>query len=197
MPDFAEAFEQGLYKYMLGEPYEAYITHSATKIINRIGSAGEVLSVGCGDGSVEAALSSQYDITCYDIHDAARSAHPELNWVPQLPDRQYDAVYAHGAVFACVPHEEKQGFVDALAERVRDGGTLYLCAGYSKLNRVCRAKVFSVDGKTVTSARTNRGDDWQEITTHIWGLAKIVSTYYLAPIEDFWGDHPSRIVCTT
>lgn len=197
MSNFPETFRDGLYRYMVGQPYEAYVEQSARKIADRIGDACEVLSVGCGDGEIEAKLSERYSFTCHDIHDAARSAHPELHWVAELPNGQFDAVIAHGAVFACIPHDQKQRFIDDLAARVRDGGTLYVCAGYSKLNRVCRAKVYSVDGRTVTLARTGSGEGTQQITTHVWGLTKIVSTYFLGVVEDHWRDHPARINCTT
>lgn len=197
MTTYPDIFRDGFYRYMLGQPYEAYVEQSVKKITDRIGDAKEVLSVGCGDGEIEARLSDKCVITCYDIHPTAQVTHPELHWVSELPNGQYDAVYAHGSVFACIPHDEKQSFIDALASRVKDGGTLYVCAGYSKLNRVCRAKVYSVDGKTVTLARTSRGEGTQEITTHIWGLTKIVSTYFLGNVEDYWGDNKDRINCTT
>jgi hypothetical protein len=114
-----------------------------------------------------------------------------------LPNNQFDYVYAHGAVFACVPHEQKQQFVDDLAARVVDGGTLYLCMGYAKQCRICRGKVYSIDGHTVTEYVASRGDGWQEIVTHIWGLQKISSVYYTADIGPLWQKHSARITTIT
>jgi hypothetical protein len=196
--DFGAIFKNGLYRFMLGGPYEDYVQRSATKIIERAPSnARSVLSVGCGNGDVEAFLADRFDITLHDVHDAARIAHPELHWVSSLPNNQFDYVYAHGAVFACVPHEQKQQFVDDLAARVVDGGTLYLCMGYAKQCRICRGKVYSIDGHTVTEYVASRGDGWQEIVTHIWGLQKISSVYYTADIGPLWQKHSARITTIT
>lgn len=195
--DYADIYREGYYRYMLGGPYEDYIARSVDKIMDRAGGAQTALSVGCGDGSIEAAIGDRLDLTLHDVHAAAAEAHPELHWVPHLPNGQYDFVYAHGAVFACVPHEDKQRFVDDLAARVVDGGTLYLCGGYSKQERVCRAKVYSIDGKTVSLAKTAKGPDWQQITTHIWGVNKINVIYYTADISEFWAKHQDRIHCTS
>ena len=195
MTDYGELFASDLYKFVLGKPYEDYIKQSAEKVLSKAGNARTALSVGCGDGSIEAEIGDRLDLTLHDIHNAAEVAHPELHFVRELPNMQFDYVYAHGSVFASVPHEQKQKFVDDLAARVVDGGTLYICRGYSKRTGPCRAKAYSTEGHTVTLGTTERGDDYQVVTAHAWKVAQVPMKFYLADIEDYWEHHKSRINC--
>ena len=194
---FDSAYRDNLYRFMVGQPYDDYLDFAAEKIVNKANNPETVLSVGCGNGDIEARLPKNWDLTLHDIHDAATRDHPELFWVPHLPNGQYDYVYAFGSVFASVPQEDKQKFIDDLASRVKDGGTLYICTGYSRQERVCRPKIYNTEGHTVSIIKTARGDDWQEITTHVWGVAKIPVTYFIGSPEDYWGQHLERINCTT
>lgn len=195
--DYAEIFSKGLYRFMLGPEPDKYVQNSVERILGHAGDAKTALSVGCGNGDVEAAIGDRLDLTLHDTHDTAKTAHPDLHWVSNLPNGQFDFVYAHGSVFAMVPQEDKGAFIDALASRVVDGGTLYVCSGNTRHCTCCRARAYSVDGKTVTEAVTKRGPGWHVLTTHVWGLAKIDITYYPAPVEDFFAPHNGRIQCVT
>ena len=197
MNSFDQCFERDLYKFMVGGPYEAYVEKAVEKILKHAEGAKSALSVGCGNGDIEAAIGDRLELTLHDLHGAAQQAHPELFWIPHLPNGQYDFVYAYGSVFACVPQEEKQQWVDDLAARVVDGGTLYLCKGNSKPCRFCQAKAFSYLGQTITEAPMRKGKDWYTIMTHIWGVQKIEITYYPADIEQYWAKHKDRIKCVT
>jgi hypothetical protein len=194
---YDEVFKQGLYGYMLGPDPKAYVEKAATTILKYAGDAKTALSVGCGNGDTEAEIGDRLDLTLHDLHDAARTSHPELHWLPHLPNEQFDYVYAYGAVFACVPQEEKQKFVDDLAARVVDGGTLYISMGYAKGISCCRARAYSVNGKTVTEAVTSKGKGWQVRTTHIWGLCRIDVTYYPSEISHLFEKHRHRIQCVS
>lgn len=199
MTAYAEIFRDGLYRFMVGRGgYDAYVLKAAAKIAAKAPpEARTALSVGCGNGDIEAALGDRFDLTLHDLHDAARVAHPELHWLPHLPNEQFDYVFAHGSVFACVPQEEKDAFIDSLAARVVDGGTLYVCAGNSKVCTGCRAEAWSEGGRTVTEYITAKGPGWQTRTTHIWGLRKVDVTYYPADLNAFLNRHSARIQTTT
>ena len=197
MNNFDQCFDHDLYKFMVGGPYEAYVERAVEKILNHAGDAVTALSVGCGNGDIEAAIGDRLDLTLHDLHGAAVKAHPELFWIPHLPNGQYDFVYAYGAVFACIPQEEKQQWVDDLASRVVDGGTLYLCQGFAKKCSCCRAKAFSYLGQTITEAVIKKGPGWQTVMTHIWGVQRIEITYYPAEIDQYWAKHKDRIKCVT
>lgn len=195
MTTYDNVFKDGLYQYMVGPSYEDYIDRSVERVLSFSGNAKTVLSVGCGNGDVEEKINSKFDLTVYDTHDAAREKHPELHWLPHLPNSQFDYVYAHGSVFACVPQEDKQRFIDDLAARVKDGGTLYICTGNSKHCSCCRGRAYSINGKTVTEAVTKRGSGWHILTTHVWGVAKVDITYYPADVKKFFVSHADRIKC--
>lgn len=197
MTTYENVFNDGLYQYMVGPSYEDYINRSVERILSFSGDAETVLSVGCGNGDVEEKINNLFDLTVYDTHDAAKKKHSELHYLPHLPNSQFDYVYAHGSVFACVPQEDKQRFIDDLAARVKDGGTLYICAGNLKNCSCCRARAYSVGGKTVTEAVTKRGNGWHILTTHIWGVAKVDITYYPCKLEEFFIPHKDRIHCVT
>lgn len=79
-------------------------------------------------------------------------------------------------------------------ERVRNGGTLYVCGGNTTRCR-CRGRAYSVNGKTVTEAVTKYGADWHILTTHVWGVTKIDVTYYTAKVADYFAPHTDRIRC--
>lgn len=197
MTSYADVFKDDLYRFMTGPSYEDYVTRSVDRILSFSNDAKTVLSVGCGNGDIEAKITDKFDLTVYDTHDAALKNHADIHWIPHLPNGQFDYVYAHGSVFACVPQEDKQKFIDDLASRVRDGGTLYVCSGNTKYCSYCRARAYSIDGKTVTEAVTKRGTGWYTLTTHVWGVAKIDITYYPAEIEKYFARHVQRIECKT
>lgn len=198
MTVYADIFRDGLYRYMAGRPYHDYVRAGAEKILSKAPAEGcSALSVGCGNGDIEAAIGDRLDLTLHDQHDAARLAHPELLWLPHMPNGQYDYVYAHGSVYACVPQDEKDAFIDGLAARVADGGTLYVCAGNSKPCTGCRAQAWSEGGRTITEYTTAKGTGWQTRTTHVWGLRKINVTYYPADLRASLERHADRIKVTT
>lgn len=185
-----------LYQYMVGLSYSDYIDNSVERILSFAEGAETVLSVGCGNGDIEAKLSGRFDLTVYDTHNAALENHPDLHWVSDLPNGQFDYVYAHGSVFACIPQDEKQKFIDDISARVRDGGTLYICEGNSKPRSACRGRrAITINGHVVTEYVTKRGEGWNTVTTHIWGKAKVDITYYPADVKDFLSDHSARIRC--
>ncbi len=188
----------GLYQYMVGSPYSDYIDNSVERILSFAEGAETVLSVGCGNGDAEAKISDRFDLTVYDTHNAALENHPDLHWVADLPNGQFDYVYAHGSVFACVPQGDKKKFIDDLANRVKDGGTLYICEGNSKPRSACRGRrAITINGHVVTEYVTKRGDAWNTVTTHIWGKAKVDITYYPADVKDHFAPHLGRIKCLT
>ena len=196
MTTYADIFKDGLYQYMVGPSYDAYVQSSVETILRHARDAQTALSVGCGNGDIEAAIGDRLDLTLHDTHGAASTAHQDLHWLPHLPNGQFDYVYAHGSVFACVPQDQKQKFIDDLAARVRDGGTLYVCGGNTTRCR-CRGRAYSVNGKTVTEAVTKYGADWHILTTHVWGVSKIDVTYYTAKVADYFAPHTDRIRCVT
>jgi hypothetical protein len=177
---YTDIFKDGLYQYMVGPSYDAYVQTGVDTILRHAEDGKTALSVGCGNGDMEAAIGDRLD----------------LHWLPHLPNGQFDYVYAHGSVFACVPQDQKQKFIDDLAARVRDGGTLYVCGGNTTRCR-CRGRAYSVNGKTVTEAITKYGPDWHILTTHVWGVAKIDVTYYTAKVADYFAPHTDRIRCVT
>jgi len=193
---YADIFKDDLYQYMVGPSYAAYVQKSVDIILSHAGDAKTALSVGCGNGDIEAAIGDKLDLTLHDTHDAVCTTYPDLHWLPHLPNEQFDYVYAHGSVFACVHQEHKQKFIDDLAARVKDGGTLYICGGNSKRCR-CRGTAYSVNGKTVTEAVTKFGPGWHILTTHVWGVARIEVTYYTAEVADYFAPHLHRIRCVT
>ena len=196
MTAYADIFKDGLYQYMVGPSYGVYVQNGADTILHHAGDAKTALSVGCGNGDIEAAIGDRLELTLHDTHDAARITHQDLHWLPHFPNGQYDYVYAYGSVFACVDHEHKQKFIDDLAARVKDGGTLYICGGNSRRCR-CRGAAYSINGKTVTEAVTKFGLRWYTLTTHVWGVARIDVTYYTAEVADYFTPHLSRIRCVT
>lgn len=196
MTAYADIFNDGLYQYMVGPSYDAHVQKGVETILHHAGDAMTALSVGCGNGDIEAAIGDRLELTLHDTHDAARTAHPDLHWLPHLPNGQFDYVYAYGSVFACVPQDQKQKFIDDLAARVKDGGTLYICGGNTKRCR-CRGTAYSINGKTVTEAVTKFGPGWHILTTHVWGVARIDVTYYTAEVIDYFAPHLHRIRCVT
>ena len=197
MTTYTDIFKDGLYQYMVGPSYDAYVQWGVVTILRHAEDAKTALSVGCGNGDIEAAIGNRIDLTLHDTHGAAHTAHPDLRWVPHLPNSLFDYVYAHGSVFACVPQDQKKKFIDDLAARVRDGGTLYVCGGNAMSCKRGPGSAYSVNGKTVTEAVTKRGADWHILTTHVWGVAKIDVTYYSAKVADYFAPHTDRIRCVT
>lgn len=193
MDDYGDIYERGLYRYMCGRPYQEYVDSAVEIILSKAGGAKNALSVGCGNGDIEAAIGDRLNLTLHDLHGAARKAHPDLFWLPHMPNGQYDFVYAFGSVFACVPPNEKQKFIDDMAARVSDGGTMYVCPGNSKKACRCRAKVYSENGETVTEAVLERGPDWHVTTHHVWGIAKLNVMYFEDDLEKYVAPHRGRI----
>tara|TARA_E500000318_G_scaffold111738_1_gene131493 strand:- start:62 stop:502 length:441 start_codon:yes stop_codon:yes gene_type:complete len=108
----------GSYKRFFPD-YEAYVTRQVLRI-KRFYKGGNVLSVGCGTGDIEARLTMP--VVCYDIHDAAKQLHPELDFRYEWPEGQFDLVLCIGSVLPYVPTEQQQDFISKLIASTSSNG---------------------------------------------------------------------------
>lgn len=99
--------------------YEAYVTRQVLRV-KRFYKGGSVLSVGCGTGDIEARLTMP--VTCYDIHDAAKQLHPQLDFRYQWPEGQFDLVLCIGSVLPYIPTEQQQDFINKLIASTSSNG---------------------------------------------------------------------------
>ena len=86
--DFYDCMVDGSYEDFFPD-YEAYVTRQVLRV-KRFYKGGAVLSVGCGNGDIEARL--PMPVVCYDIHDAAKYLHPELDFRYDWPDKKFELV---------------------------------------------------------------------------------------------------------
>ena len=120
--NFYDCMLDGSYKGFFPD-YEAYVTRQVLRV-KRFYKGGAVLSVGCGNGDIEARLTMP--VVCYDIHDAAKQLHPELEFRYEWPDEQYDLVLCVGSVLPYVPTEEQEQFIDRLLNATTDDGMILI-----------------------------------------------------------------------
>ena len=103
--------------------YEAYITRQVLRV-KRFYKGGNVLSVGCGTGDIEARL--PFPVVWDDIHDAAKVLHPELDFRYEWPDGKFELVLCIGSVLPYVPAEEQEQFVQRLLDATTDNGMVLM-----------------------------------------------------------------------
>ena len=120
--DFYQCMLDGSYKGFFPN-YEAYVTRQVLRV-KRFYKGGNVLSVGCGTGDIEARL--PIPVVCYDIHDAAKVLHPELDFRYKWPDEKFELVLCIGSVLPYVPAEEQEQFVQKLLDATTDNGMVLM-----------------------------------------------------------------------
>jgi 2-polyprenyl-3-methyl-5-hydroxy-6-metoxy-1,4-benzoquinol methylase len=107
--------------------YEAYVTRQVLRV-KRFYKGGSVLSVGCGTGDIEVRL--PFPVVCFDIHDAAKHLHPQLDFRYQWPEGQFDLVLCIGSVLPYVPTEQQPEFIERLLNSTTENG-MVLMSGLS------------------------------------------------------------------
>lgn len=112
-----------------GTSYEKYIRTQVGRVRKQY-RGGTVLSVGCGTGDIESEL--PFPVVCYDIHDACRTLHPELDFRDTWPDEQFDLVMCIGAVLSYITPEEQPAFIERLLCSTKEDGKVVLTGiGYT------------------------------------------------------------------
>ena len=120
--DFYDCMLDGSYEGFFPD-YEAYVTRQVLRV-KRFYKGGNVLSVGCGNGDIEARLTMP--VVCYDIHDAAKVLHPDLDFRYEWPDEKFDLVLCIGSVLPYVPTEEQEHFVQRLLDATTESGIVLI-----------------------------------------------------------------------
>lgn len=120
--DFYDCMIDGSYKGLFTD-YEAYITRQVLRV-KRFYKGGTILSVGCGNGDIEARL--PMPVVCYDIHDAAKKLHPELDFRYTYPNEKYNLVLCIGAVLPYVPTKDQKKFVERLINSTTEKGIVLM-----------------------------------------------------------------------
>ena len=120
--DFYDCMIDGSYEGFFLD-YEAYVTRQVLRV-KRFYKGGAVLSVGCGNGDIEARL--PMPVVCYDIHDAAKYLHPELDFRYDWPDEKFELVLCIGSVLPYVPLEEQGKFIDRLLNATTEDGMVLI-----------------------------------------------------------------------
>jgi len=124
--DFYSCMVNGSYKKLFPN-YESYVNKQVDRIKQRY-NGGAVLSVGCGNGDIEAAL--PFPVVCYDIHDAAKILHPELDFRPEWPDEKYDLVLCIGAVLPYIPYCKQKIFIKRLLNTTTENGRILMTGNH-------------------------------------------------------------------
>ena len=115
------------------DDYESHIRRTVFKIRKHY-KEGTCLSIGCGNGDVEILL--PFPVVCYDIHDAAKILHPELDFRYEWPDGKYELVIAVGCVYSYVPPSDQEVFLQKLLNSVSEDGLILMNGkGYLGANR--------------------------------------------------------------
>jgi hypothetical protein len=115
------------------DDYQAHIKRTAYKV-RRHYNGGTCLSIGCGNGDVEMLL--PFPVVCYDIHDAAKVLHPELDFRYEWPKEQFDLVIAMGCVYSYIPPSQQKSFIADLLRSTTDEGLVLMNGkGYIGANR--------------------------------------------------------------
>ena len=120
--DFYQCMLDGSYKDFFSD-YEAYITRQVLRV-KRFYKGGSILSVGCGNGDIEARL--PMPVVCYDIHDAAKQLHPELDFRYTYPNEKYNLVLCLGSVLPYVPAKQQKKFVNRLIDSTTEKGIVLM-----------------------------------------------------------------------
>ena len=120
--DFYDCMIDGSYEGFFRN-YEAYVTRQVLRV-KRFYKGGNILSVGCGNGDIEARL--PMPVTCYDIHDAAKQRHPELDFRCEYPEGKYDLVLCIGSVLPYVPTEQQPEFIERLLNSTTENGMVLM-----------------------------------------------------------------------
>jgi len=120
--DFYDCMVDGSYQGFFPD-YEAYVTRQVLRV-KRFYKGGAVLSVGCGNGDIEARL--PMPVVCYDIHDAAKYLHPELDFRYDWPDEKFDLVVCLGSVLPYIPTEQQQDFINKLINSTTENGMVLI-----------------------------------------------------------------------
>jgi len=126
--DFKRMMLDGSYSQLIGQ-YDKYIAIQLGRIRKEY-KGGTVLSVGCGDGEIESRL--PFPVVCYDIHDAAKILHPELDFRYEWPEDKFDLVLCLGAVLSYIHPNEQPQFIERLLCSTKDTGRIVMTGiGYS------------------------------------------------------------------
>lgn len=120
--DFYDCMLNGTYQGFFTD-YEAYVTRQVLRV-KRFYKGGTILSVGCGTGDIEARLTMP--VTCYDIHDAAKQLHPELDFRCEYPDGKYNLVLCIGSVLPYIPTEQQPEFIERLLNSTTENGMVLM-----------------------------------------------------------------------
>jgi SAM-dependent methyltransferase len=120
--DFYDCMIDGSYEGFFPD-YQAYITRQMLRV-KRFYKGGNVLSVGCGNGDIEARLTMP--VVCYDIHDAAKVLHPELDFRYEWPDEKFDLVLCIGSVLPYVPTSEQAELVNRMLDATTEDGMVLI-----------------------------------------------------------------------
>lgn len=120
--DFYDCMIDGSYEGFFPD-YEAYVTRQVLRV-KRFYKGGSVLSIGCGTGDIEARL--PFPVVCYDIHDAAKVLHPELDFRYEWPNEQFDLVLCIGSVLPYVPTEQQKDFINNLINSTTEDGMVLI-----------------------------------------------------------------------
>lgn len=124
--DFYSCMVDGSYKKLLPE-YTSYVNKQVDRIKQRY-IGGAVLSIGCGNGDIEAAL--PFPVVCHDIHDAAKKLHPELDFRHEWPTEKYDLVLCIGAVLPYIPYCKQKIFIKRLLNSVTENGRILMTGNH-------------------------------------------------------------------
>jgi SAM-dependent methyltransferase len=191
---YEQAIQKGAHRFLFAQPYDRYIAGQALRVMRAAPPlAKRVLSVGCGDGLVEQALCGRYDLTCYDVHDAAKTICPELNVVTAFPDGQvFDYIYAVGAVVSSVDTQQQTSFLAQLFSVLRPGGTALLCAGYSSMPIDGDVREYVIDGSAVAQTYVHSGPFSFDVTTSVDDGAGCTLRYYPWDVRQSMADYYRR-----
>ena len=65
-------------------------------------------------------------VVCYDIHDAAKYLHPELDFRYDWPDKKFELVLCIGSVLPYIPTEQQQDFINNLINSTTENGMVLM-----------------------------------------------------------------------
>ena len=120
--DFKRMMLDGTYADVVGG-YQSYVIRQVFRV-RRHYKGGAGLSVGCGNGDIESML--PFPVVCYDIHDAAKVLHPELDFRYSWPSEKFDLTLCLGAVMSYIEPSEQQNFVDKLICSTKETGSIIM-----------------------------------------------------------------------
>ena len=103
--------------------YKAYVTKQVLRV-KRFYKGGTILSVGCGNGDIEARLTMP--VACYDIHDAAKVLHPELDFRYEWPTEKFNLVLCIGSVLPYVPTNKQKELINKMINATTENGIVLI-----------------------------------------------------------------------